>query len=67
MMAQGLPPADQNQSTTGVANVLPELLLGLLGHTGGAFVCVKSTDEQNNEQGVPKLSAACDWISQPER
>ena len=64
-MAQGV--GAVNGSTSGVSNLLPELLLGLLGHTGGAFVTGAAAQSENAETGVPKLSNAVDWITLPER
>lgn len=62
-MTLALPP-DGITDNAGVSNLLPELLLGLLGHTGGAFV---SGSDDTSELGIPKLSKAVDWITLPER
>lgn len=64
-MAQGPPSVGTNNS--GVTNLLPELLLGLLGHTGGAFVCENEGGRAPSEAGMPKLSNTVDWITLPER
>lgn len=64
-MAQGL--ASQDANSSGVSNLLPELLLGLLGHTGGAFVCDEGDQGPATRSGIPKLSNAVDWITAPER
>jgi hypothetical protein len=52
---------------SGLDTLLPELLLGLLGHTGGAF----STDVEHGEDDAsahpPRLSPAIDWITSAER
>ena len=65
-MTLALPP-DNELPTSGVSNLLPELLLGLLGHTGGAFVSKPSGSNDASEPGVPTLSNAVDWITLPER
>jgi hypothetical protein len=66
-MTLALPPDGNYNSNSGVSNLLPELLLGLLGHTGGAFVSKPSGCDDANELGIPTLSNAIDWITLPER
>jgi hypothetical protein len=62
-MTLALPP-DGITNNSAVSNLLPELLLGLLGHTGCAFVAVPN---DASEPGIPTLSKAVDWITLPER
>ncbi|KAG7673809.1 hypothetical protein Ndes2437B_g01982 [Nannochloris sp. 'desiccata'] len=62
-MTLALPP-DGITNNSGVSNLLPELLLGLLGHIGGAFV---SGSNDTSDLGIPTLSKAVDWITLPER
>lgn len=50
-----------------VENLLPELLLALLGHTGGAFTAQNSSSESITNKKVPKLSDAVDWVTESER
>jgi hypothetical protein len=64
-MTLALPP--DAMATSEVSNLLPELLLGLLGHTGGAFVSKPSGSGDASEPGIPTLSNAVDWITLPER
>ena len=64
-MAQG--PSSIGANNSGVANLLPELLLGLLGHTGGAFVCENEGERGPSQAGMPKLSNTVNWITLPER
>ena len=47
-------------------NVLSELLLGLLGCTGGAFVIAESSEDVA-KYPLMKLSEEIDWISEGER
>ena len=67
-MAQGAPTAPSNSSSN-LSNLFPELLLGLLGHTGGAFVAatIEGSDPSSPENSFPTLSPAVDWVTVPER
>jgi hypothetical protein len=48
-------------------NLLSEVLLGLLGHTGGAFVIPTLQETVPGLKPTPVLSDHVDWVAAPDR
>lgn len=48
-------------------NLLPELLLALVGHVGGAFVQKNESNDLGDATGSFRLVPEVDWVSQAER
>jgi len=61
------PSGTHGASDTVLNNILPELLLGMMGHTGGAFVVDTQRVPHNDKIPAPHLSTVVDWVTPAER